>query len=410
MYLPRDDHVLEVTPECPVNCYPDYPDINVHKPFAHDKKGGAPEAIQIRTYSMDVLGAMRHIKQLGAVLAVMRVSHSFTAYDGGVYSFPEDNSFAGRRAVTVIGFGHDDATGKDYWLCKASLGESWGENGFFKIERGINANDIERSMYGFVWSCPNGKLPESDGKCRTETCANNQYFDTLCHECPMNAPATSDRSACELRSGVASQSRVLHWTNYGIGSTSLAYLSSTTGDEAGIATSSTNSILAGYDETAYVAKAELRGGGYKYLDATKLDEIQGTNPVQYLFTTDNEGYIINNDGCFPHSSFSQGPIIDVLFTNYHDADIELYEVNGWNGEMTFKTTVSGTRGGTNPYGGDYYWTNTNIGVKYAIKFVDSHENGKWIYVGTVSHRDWLVWNGEVEFYTQANGVVVKQKF
>ena len=40
------------------------------------------------------------------------------------------------HAVTMVGYGTDSASGKDYWLVKNSWGKSWGERGYFRIRRG----------------------------------------------------------------------------------------------------------------------------------------------------------------------------------------------------------------------------------------------------------------------------------
>jgi cathepsin F len=46
------------------------------------------------------------------------------------------------HAVLAVGYGHDAASGKDYWTVKNSWGAQWGEDGYFRIERGVGACGI----------------------------------------------------------------------------------------------------------------------------------------------------------------------------------------------------------------------------------------------------------------------------
>ncbi len=38
--------------------------------------------------------------------------------------------------VTLVGYGHDNSSNKDYWIGRNSWGKSWGESGYFRIKRG----------------------------------------------------------------------------------------------------------------------------------------------------------------------------------------------------------------------------------------------------------------------------------
>jgi len=62
----------------------------------------------------------------------------FRDYKSGVYSSKTCNNTANdvNHAVVAVGFGHQD--GMDYWIVKNSWGTAWGDNGFFKIQRGVN--------------------------------------------------------------------------------------------------------------------------------------------------------------------------------------------------------------------------------------------------------------------------------
>jgi len=64
----------------------------------------------------------------------------FYSYKSGIYSH-KSGGYEGGHSVKLLGYGQEN--GVKYWLCANSLGESWGEKGFFKIVRGTNECGIE---------------------------------------------------------------------------------------------------------------------------------------------------------------------------------------------------------------------------------------------------------------------------
>ena len=59
-------------------------------------------------------------------------------YGGGIIdkTSSECPSSGINHIAVLVGYGHDDNTGKDYWIVKNSWGKSWGESGYFRIKRG----------------------------------------------------------------------------------------------------------------------------------------------------------------------------------------------------------------------------------------------------------------------------------
>lgn len=91
-----------------------------------------------------VSGIKAEIYNNGPVEGAFSVYQDFYSYSTGVYHHVSGD-FLGGHAIKVLGFGHDDASNMDYWLCANSWGESWGMNGFFKIKQGDCG--IDQQMY-----------------------------------------------------------------------------------------------------------------------------------------------------------------------------------------------------------------------------------------------------------------------
>ncbi|CAL6041305.1 Cathepsin_B [Hexamita inflata] len=65
-------------------------------------------------------------------------------YTGGIYKHVS-GSLEGSQMVTFVGYG-ETATTK-YWVVRNSWGASWGENRYFRIERGTNECEIETQCF-----------------------------------------------------------------------------------------------------------------------------------------------------------------------------------------------------------------------------------------------------------------------
>jgi cathepsin H len=74
----------------------------------------------------------------GPVSVAFEVVGDFRDYTTGVYSSPlcKNGPSDVNHAVLAVGFGVDN--GVNYWIVKNSWGASWGNHGYFNIERGVN--------------------------------------------------------------------------------------------------------------------------------------------------------------------------------------------------------------------------------------------------------------------------------
>ncbi|MCX6666597.1 MAG: FG-GAP-like repeat-containing protein, partial [Euryarchaeota archaeon] len=73
------------------------------------------------------------IMSYGPVITGMAVYNDFYTYHEGIYHRVSE-TIKGYHAVAIVGFGVYD--GMDYWICKNSWGEDWGEDGYFRIFAG----------------------------------------------------------------------------------------------------------------------------------------------------------------------------------------------------------------------------------------------------------------------------------
>eukprot|EP00929_Paragymnodinium_shiwhaense_P081915 TRINITY_DN42974_c0_g1_i2.p1 TRINITY_DN42974_c0_g1~~TRINITY_DN42974_c0_g1_i2.p1 ORF type:complete len:571 (+),score=58.17 TRINITY_DN42974_c0_g1_i2:76-1788(+) len=70
----------------------------------------------------------------------------FRLYAGGYFDHCEHPAYGLSHSVLLMGYGtipSEDGTPLPYWLLKNSWGRDWGENGYMRLERGVNMCGVE---------------------------------------------------------------------------------------------------------------------------------------------------------------------------------------------------------------------------------------------------------------------------
>lgn len=83
---------------------------------------------------------MSEIYAHGPITCGIALTDAFRAYQGGIF-IDSTGSKDLKHAVTIVGWG--TTAGIKYWIGKNSWGLNWGEDGFFRIIRGLNNMGIE---------------------------------------------------------------------------------------------------------------------------------------------------------------------------------------------------------------------------------------------------------------------------
>ncbi|MHB8120317.1 MAG: C1 family peptidase [Methanothrix sp.] len=86
------------------------------------------------------VNAMKLALMHGPIVGSFLVYQDFQTYTSGIYEHAT-GSLVGGHAITIVGWGCE--SGKDYWICKNSWGNWWGESGWFRIRMGTDESTIE---------------------------------------------------------------------------------------------------------------------------------------------------------------------------------------------------------------------------------------------------------------------------
>lgn len=83
---------------------------------------------------------INEIYQRGPITCSVAVTQEFLNYTGGIFE-DKTGAFFQSHVISVYGFGEEN--GVKFWYARNSWGQGWGENGYFRIIRGVNNLGIE---------------------------------------------------------------------------------------------------------------------------------------------------------------------------------------------------------------------------------------------------------------------------
>jgi len=97
---------------------------------------------------------MEELRNNGPFVVSIEPDYSFMFYKSGIYHAIDKSSWIGQgltkpewqkvdHSVLLVGWGVDFDTKEKYWLIQNSWGDDWGENGYFRIRRGVDELSIE---------------------------------------------------------------------------------------------------------------------------------------------------------------------------------------------------------------------------------------------------------------------------
>jgi len=143
-------NVVKESPQCPTSCATNTK--AQYSNFQEDRFGFSGKVDLLSNEEM----IMKSMTLNGPVETAFTVYKDFPNYSSGVYQQTSKVALGG-HAVKIVGWGEQmiNGTNTKYWRIANSWADTWGEDGFFKIIRGVDECGIESqamaSAPGSTW-------------------------------------------------------------------------------------------------------------------------------------------------------------------------------------------------------------------------------------------------------------------
>lgn len=101
---------------------------------------------------------MAEIAARGPIACALCVNDKFEDYSGGIFNDTAGEKCANHE-ISIVGYGVDAGAGTKFWIGRNSWGTYWGEDGWFRIVRGVNMIGVEAMC---DWAVPKKTWEESE--------------------------------------------------------------------------------------------------------------------------------------------------------------------------------------------------------------------------------------------------------
>ncbi len=149
-----------------------------------------------------------YVAKYGPVVIGVQATSAWQQYSGGILT-ASCSSRATDHAVVIVGYGSDSGT--DYWIIRNSWAAKWGEEGYIRLQRGVNCNGVASHVSSALFqnrslclakcasgsSCCGGDCCDlNDGKSKCCTDGTTGGKKTGCCTAPATCCGTNGGGAC----------------------------------------------------------------------------------------------------------------------------------------------------------------------------------------------------------------------